>query len=164
MMINNRPFQQPEGLVHIFSEAHAQPVSLKKLPNPWFPQPFRLGAYRAEDGSLLGLCMVEASGAAMLSNMPIHSEPFGARYPLTRLEKGMYALQKLFDPLPEIPAIFQVPAMSPGTPLPEDVEALLRNPRIRADYSVTTRDGMSGIIRFLAPKLQVESGVMRLAA
>lgn len=164
MIIENRPFQQLDGVSRIFSEAHAQPVSLKKLPTPWFPQPFRLGAYRSEDGSLLGICMVEASGAALLANLPVEAEPYGLRYPLTRLEKGMYALQKLFEPAPGISVVLQLPVLRPGTPFSEDVEALLKKPRVRADYAIGIRDGVTGTLRFLAPKVEIQEGVLRLAA
>ena len=101
---------------------------------------------------------------ALLANLPVEAEPYGLRYPLTRLEKGMYALQKLFEPAPGITVALQLPVLRPGTPFSGDVEALLKNPRVRADYSIGIRDGVTGTLRFLAPRVEIQEGVLRLAA
>lgn len=164
--IKKRPFQEIEGVNRLFSTLYNRPVTMRKLPIPRYPNPCMVGAYRQDDGTLTGLCVTELTAAASLGGAlslvssremkaVLNEKKFSAVM-VDNLQEVMNICTRLFTPHPTCHVSYQAPVMPVTGPLPADVAALLRNPKVRADYDVTIPNYPPGTVRFLAPIVELE--------
>lgn len=164
-VFKNRPFQQIEMVAQRLVSLFDREVALKKLPIPLYPTPWVVGSYHQAGAPIGGVCVLELSavfsfGAALSMQSPreVQRSLMANRLPVSleaHLRGLLDACSALFEPDPTLQVRFQGPPLVVSQQLPAEVAALLRNPKVRADYQVSILNYPPGTVRFLAPVLDV---------